>query len=155
MIKKIVIGAVGVFIITVISFYFLERRTAPSALSSTSTSTSVSKSTSTPILPVQGKIKGKVILGPTCPVERIPPDPQCAPRPYQATIFIYKTTDTAKPYKTLSTTASGTFMAALDPGTYILNVQRKGFYPRCQNAQVEVLPNKVKKVTVSCDTGIR
>src|SRR5271169_551088 len=38
----------------------------------------------------EGTVEGSVMLGPTCPVERIPPDPACAPRPYQTRITVYQ-----------------------------------------------------------------
>lgn len=34
------------------------------------------------ILPYNSGVRGAVVLGPTCPAERIPPDPTCAPKPY-------------------------------------------------------------------------
>src|ERR1035437_9718286 len=42
----------------------------------------------------QSGISGTVLLGPTCPVERIPPDPQCAPKPYSTSINILKSGST-------------------------------------------------------------
>src|SRR5207302_827906 len=34
-------------------------------------------------------IDGKVVSGPTCPVERMPPDPGCTPRPLAATLRVH------------------------------------------------------------------
>src|SRR5258706_9652825 len=33
-------------------------------------------------------ITGRVTLSPTCPVETVPPDPKCAPKPYSTSIYI-------------------------------------------------------------------
>jgi len=38
------------------------------------------------ILPYATGIQGTVMAGPTCPVERNPPDPQCADRPLQTLV---------------------------------------------------------------------
>src|SRR5207253_9569337 len=37
---------------------------------------------------VKQGIRGTVLLGPICPVERIPPDPQCADKPYAASLVV-------------------------------------------------------------------
>jgi len=37
---------------------------------------------------VDSGIRGEATAGPTCPVERYPPDPHCRDRPYQATVRV-------------------------------------------------------------------
>lgn len=80
----------------------------------------------------EGIIQGSVVLGPTCPVERIPPDPACAPKPYATKVDIYRQVGSATPYKTVATNASGTFNVALDPGR--LSCSRAAARP-CRIAQ--------------------
>lgn len=112
----------------------------------------VPNSTSTP--PSMGVIHGQVILGPICPVERIPPDPACAPKPYVTRIDIrYLVSDA--PYKSLVTDSSGGFTLSLEPGAYVLSTKGGSTYPRCNEVPVNVVTGKTQNVTVNCDTGIR
>ncbi len=97
---------------------------------------------------------GKVELGPTCPVERIPPDPACAPKPYQTTIMITKSGDTSFS-KQIASGADGTFQADLAPGTYQFAASGGATLPRCSPATVRVVSGQFAPLTISCDTGIR
>ena len=104
-----------------------------------------------------GTVKGVVLLGPVCPVEHIPPDPACAPRPYQTTIDVWSTL-TGNSYKRISTNASGVFNLSLSPGPYALAVSPSADgspYPRCTDLNFSVAKAKTRTVTVNCDTGIR
>jgi Immunoglobulin-like domain of bacterial spore germination len=100
-------------------------------------------------------VRGTVTLGPTCPVERIPPDPRCAPRPYQTSITVSRNIQTPEAFMTVKTDASGTFSIALDPGEYVLHPQSGSVFPRCGETLVTVAPNVFSDVTLTCDTGIR
>ncbi len=102
----------------------------------------------------EGAVSGTVLLGPTCPVEHIPPYPQCADKPYQTTITVYKGTDTST-IKSVQSGADGSFTLALPPGSYTLKAGGASFYPRCAPAQVSVVTGKTATTTISCDTGIR
>jgi len=61
--------------------------TTPPPVRATTTTTIVAPSTvPTPTtaaatLPASGGVSGTVLFSPVCPVERVPPDPACAPRP--------------------------------------------------------------------------
>lgn len=99
-------------------------------------------------------INGKVVIGPTCPVERIPPDPNCAPKPYPTVISISKSA-TLEIYKIITTDSAAAFKVELPPGTYTFTPQSSGFYPRCSGQEVQVLPNKFTDITLQCDSGIR
>ncbi len=104
-----------------------------------------------------GTVLGNVILGPVCPVERIPPDPACAPRPYKTSIHVWNAT-TGSSYQDVPTDASGSFKLSLMPGNYSFAVvsPANGFaYPRCTQVDFSVIANKTRKITVNCDTGIR
>jgi hypothetical protein len=35
------------------------------------------------------EVRGRVLAGPTCPVERIPPDPRCADRPVSGAVLLF------------------------------------------------------------------
>ncbi len=104
-----------------------------------------------------GMVIGRVILGPTCPVERIPPDPACAPKPYKSAISVWSTW-TGSSYQLVSTDTKGLFKLSLSPGAYSLTVSQPspgGPYPRCTELKIIVVAKKSQSVTVNCDTGIR
>lgn len=108
--------------------------------------------------PIQtGTVRGRVVLGPTCPVERVPPDPGCAPRPYQTAVAISFEAPSGeiKQIKTVQTNSSGSFSVAFLPGTYFFQPQGGSVYPRCENSEVVIDAGQVIDVTINCDTGIR
>ena len=109
---------------------------------------------------ILGTVQGKVLLSPTCPVEHIPPDPACAPKPYQADVEIY--TPNIPPmlgfriYKTISTDANGNFTFGVEaPLPIVLKVKSDKVYPRCTDVNLQVSPNVITTTTINCDTGIR
>jgi len=99
-------------------------------------------------------ITGTVILSPTCPVERIPPDPNCAPKPYATSINILKTGNMGI-VKTIQSNGKGVFSVDLDSGFYTLEVQGGNVLPRCPEVSVEVKSGQYTTTEISCDTGIR
>jgi hypothetical protein len=104
-----------------------------------------------------GTVTGRVVLGPVCPVERIPPDPACAPRPYKSTINVWSTW-TGSSYRPVQTDAKGVFRLSLPPGAYSLAVSRPSggsLFPRCTDLKISVATKRTQNVTVNCDTGIR
>ena len=109
-----------------------------------------------PIVSTSGQsgIRGSVILGPTCPVERIPPDPQCAPKPYQTSIDVVHHGENAI-LATIQSDNLGKFFVALQPGTYDLQAHGGSYLPRCPVETIEIIPQQIKTITISCDTGIR
>ncbi len=154
-----------VFVAGILIFYAIGRSATPSqppvASSTQSSGTSSSTSNSTPPTPSpipteKGTVNGSVVLGPTCPVEHIPPDPNCAPRPYQTTIRMQHANPSAH-YLTALTDASGTFSISLDPGAYTLHAegQNNSYYPRCTDAQIQIAAGASQTITIDCDTGIR
>lgn len=103
---------------------------------------------------IKGNIQGHVLLGPICPVERIPADPACAPKPYKTTVEIFAPT-AINPFKIVTTNAFGAFNISLLPGAYLLRAQGGSTYPRCTDLSVKVSAGKTESVIVNCDTGIR
>lgn len=102
-----------------------------------------------------GIVVGQVLLGPTCPVERIPPDPNCAAKPYATTVGISKNIETPLAFKTIGSNASGTFSVSLPAGEYLFYPQTTSSYPRCGQQLVNVVAGKMNNVIINCDTGIR
>jgi len=104
-----------------------------------------------------GNVRGAVLLSPVCPVEHIPPDLACAPKPYKTTLDVWSQL-TGSPYKRVSTNTAGIFNLSLVPGPYSLQVTQAttgSLYPRCTPVKFLVVAKKTLKLTVNCDTGIR
>jgi hypothetical protein len=101
-------------------------------------------------------ISGRVVAGPTCPVETVPPQPRCAPRPLAATLRIRRAGGRSS--TTIRTRADGSFSLRLVPGNYVLRpLPRAGSaYPRPPAPlRVQVHAGRFTSVTISYDTGIR
>ena len=110
-------------------------------------------STSRFITAASGAI-GTVTLGPTCPVERIPPDPNCAPKPYQTKIDILSV-DGLKIIKTINSDLDGKFKVDLNPGTYEFRPVGGNPMPRCALQTAVIRSETFTSINLSCDTGIR
>ena len=105
------------------------------------------------IIPYKSGIKGVVKIGPTCPVERIPPDPNCADRPYQATLIIKN--GSGHVVINSETKSDGTFKFSLPPGTYAIENGGRAVMPTLKPVSVEVGPNSYTEINLSFDSGIR
>ena len=104
-----------------------------------------------------GSVFGQVLLSPTCPVMRNPPDPACAPKPYKTSLNIWNSR-TRSAYKSVKTNSTGVFKLSLAPGHYTVQVQKSAIglaYPRCAAASFSVVAKRTTKIVVNCDTGIR
>jgi hypothetical protein len=110
--------------------------------------------------PVAGSgtgIRGRVVAGPTCPVERIPPDPKCAPRAVAARVRVYRLS-TQRTVARVVTGADGRFQVRLRPGRYAVSARPAsgGPLPRCpQDIRATVRAGRYTHVAVACDSGIR
>jgi hypothetical protein len=99
-------------------------------------------------------VNGKVTLSPTCPVERIPPDPQCAPKPYATSIQIFSVTGSILT-KTVKSDVNGNFTVTLPFGDYKIQAVGGNPYPHCGEVPISVKTIETVLVNISCDTGIR
>lgn len=106
------------------------------------------------ILPAVSGVRGTVLLGPTCPVMRDPPDPQCADKGYATTIDARRDSSSSV-FATGKSETDGVFEFALPPGSYTLSAIGGKMLPRCNEVSVVVLPGEYAEVAISCDTGIR
>lgn len=117
----------------------------------------VDTATTTPPQPEgrKGKIaqgvEGIVTIGPTCPVERIPPDPACADKPYKTKLII------GGPATTLiiETGSDGYFSQELPPGTYTISAESRAMLPRLSPVTFTVKVNERTALNLEFDTGIR
>jgi hypothetical protein len=99
-----------------------------------------------------GTLQGHVTAGPTCPVERIPPDPQCADRP-----VVDAQVDAVSGSTRLSTRTDveGFYTLALPAGVAFTVTVGTGRFPACPPLSVTVTAGQTTTRDVSCDTGIR
>ena len=93
-------------------------------------------------------------MSPTCPVERVPPDPQCAPAPYHGTVRI-RTYPQRELVKKVATDSDGHYRARLKPGRYVLRPRNGKRYPMCDSKVVTVEAHTFTRAHIDCDTGIR
>ena len=109
---------------------------------------------SPPVAPGTG-LAITAVAGPTCPVETIPPDPACAPRPVAgATVVIQDGQRTS--VATVILDAKGAAVVALPAGRYVVQPQRAaGLMGTAAASEVTVVEGLLTPVVLSYDTGIR
>jgi hypothetical protein len=95
-------------------------------------------------------IRGRVLLGPTCPVQRIG---QTCVRPYQAT-FTIRSEPTGKLVAQARSSANGRFRLPLAPGTYLLVPQTGRAYPRSSPQTTTAHSHRYTRVVISYDSGM-
>jgi hypothetical protein len=101
-------------------------------------------------------VRGTVTAGPTCPVERDPPDPACAARPVGGAVLVF--TDAGGTGVARATSAAdGTFSVELAPGAYRVTAEPvDGLMGTPEPIEVEVEAGQpMMDLQVSYDTGIR
>lgn len=105
--------------------------------------------------PTSGNVTGKVVAGPTCPVESSPPDPQCAPRQVGgATLLIQDLA--GHTVATVVSDGAGAFSLTLPPGDYMLVAQPvEGLMGTAPPVSFSVVGGSPVELTVGYDTGIR
>lgn len=104
---------------------------------------------------INSGINGAVLLGPTCPVKHIPPDPRCADKPFKTTLAI-TTLDGTRVLKEFSSDADGKFKVNLSPGSYVVRSAAANILPRCASiGAITVRTGAYTSTTIYCDTGIR
>jgi hypothetical protein len=96
-------------------------------------------------------VRGKVLYGPTCPVERA--GESCV-RPYEATFRILRRATHDVVARTRSD-MDGRFRVHLAPGRYIIVPASGRPYPRASPEPVVIRPHEFTRVTIMFDSGIR
>ncbi len=102
----------------------------------------------------QSGIRGIVMLGPICPVVKNPPEPQCADKPYQTLVAVFRQSDPTHAVAITRSNADGRFSFTLPSGNYTLGAGESRL-PACGHPAATVSPNTWVDTTISCDTGIR
>jgi hypothetical protein len=110
------------------------------------------------LLSVADSVVGHLTAGPTCPVETVPPDPACAPRPL-AGASVIATDPRGQKVAVAVSKADGSFSLALAPGTYELTPQPTGDHmlraPAGKSVTITGIAASQVVVDFSYDTGIR
>jgi hypothetical protein len=101
-------------------------------------------------------VGGRAVAGPVCPVERIPPDPACAPRPVIGAVMVITASDGHEVVRT-TTDTDGRWTANLRAGAYTLTPQAvTGLLGRARPLQFTVSTTASSVgLDVTYDTGIR
>jgi hypothetical protein len=104
--------------------------------------------------PVVGVV-GRVVAGPTCPVQRLPPDPACADRPVAGAVLVITDAGGTEVGRATSD-ANGEFAIPLPPGSYVLTPQPvPGLMGTSGPIQFTVTAGSPADLDVTYDTGIR
>jgi hypothetical protein len=101
------------------------------------------------------EVRGVLVAGPNCPVEKQPPDPNCLPRQVEGATV--KASDSAGSEQARAVSdADGTFVLELEPGEYTIAFDPvEGLLGAPQPIEVTVASQPVDLGTVAYDTGIR
>ena len=106
----------------------------------------------------KGFLEGKISIGPICPVERFPPDPNCQPteETYKAWPIAIWTTDKKAKIAQIKPNLDGTYKLELPVGTYIVDYEKEQHFGG-NNLPVAVAIDSGKTTTlnIDIDTGIR
>lgn len=93
--------------------------------------------------------------GPVCPVETVPPDPACAPRPVVGAVVKIRDADGSE-ISSVALDASGAAFVALPPGEYTVEPQPvDGILGTAEPVEVMVVQGAAIPIPLTYDTGIR
>ena len=100
-----------------------------------------------------GHVSGTILLGPTCPVMRDPPDPKCADKPIFGEFIVQNAMGNIE-FTRFSTDADGTFSVSLPVGEYSVTwAEPRGM--GIQGHLVNVQVGETNEYTITFDTGVR
>lgn len=100
-------------------------------------------------------IRGTALAGPVCPVETVPPDPDCAPRPVVGATVLVRNAEGALVAQGV-TDSEGVFFVELPAGDYTVEPNAVEGLPGVAPPQdVHVIASKVASIQLEYDTGIR
>jgi hypothetical protein len=103
----------------------------------------------------QTGIVGVALAGPVCPVETVPPDPNCAPRPVVGATIVIHDLAGSEVAQTV-TEADGSFFVAVPAGEYTVEPRAvDGLIGTAAAVQVTVKDGIAAQVQLEYDTGIR
>jgi Immunoglobulin-like domain of bacterial spore germination len=97
-------------------------------------------------------VRGSAHVGPTCPVERTPPDPACADRAYAGN-FVIETVGGNRVAE-FTTASDGRYSVALPPGSYQVRLRDANAMPSMA-AQPFTVRDGWSQLDLALDSGIR
>lgn len=104
-----------------------------------------------------GFLEGKITIEPLCPVESIPPKPECLPtaETYKSWPVYIWTLDKKNKLVLLQPDSNGNYKTELPVGTYVVDLDLQHNFGKNLPAIVMINSNKSTLFDVSIDTGIR
>jgi len=106
-----------------------------------------------------GFLEGIISIGPLCPVEKDPPDPDCLPtyetfKAYPVSIW---TSDGRRKITRINPALDGSYRIELVPGSYLIKLDREQNTIGSSNlpVQASIVAQKETFLNIDIDTGIR
>jgi hypothetical protein len=100
-------------------------------------------------------IGGVAVAGPVCPVETVPPDPACAPRPVANATLVIRDAGGSEVARVV-TAVDGSFFVELPAGEYLVEPQPvEGLLGTAGSQSVSVVDGSAATIQLDFDTGIR
>jgi hypothetical protein len=106
----------------------------------------------------QGVLEGKISIGPICPVESVPPQPQCLPtaETYKAYAVGIWAVNGSRLLDTLRPDLTGNYRAELQAGSYLVRlINSQAVGGSNLPAVVTVPESDTTRFNIDIDTGIR
>src|SRR3989344_4572448 len=92
-------------------------------------------------------VRGTVTIGPTCPVEQTPPDPNCADKPYAADLIIVSSD--AKIVARATPDEKGMFSTNIPGGEYTIAPFEQGMvFPHAGTQKFTVIPGQFTEIHI-------
>ncbi len=109
-----------------------------------------------PTVAPSGVITGSAMAGPTCPVESVPPDPSCEPRPVAGAVIVATNAQGAEVGRT-QTREDGTFSLTVPHGHFEIRAEpRDDYFAVSEPIEIDVDATDIARVVdFTYDTGIR
>lgn len=105
----------------------------------------------------QGLLTGAISIGPLCPVETFPPDPNCQPTEavYKAWPIGVWTADKKSKLGILEPNLDGTYNFELPEGNYFVDLEIQHFFGSTLPETIKIEPDETFFLDIVIDTGIR
>jgi hypothetical protein len=105
----------------------------------------------------QGLLSGTISIGPLCPVETFPPDPNCEPTEatYKAWPIGVWTADKKSKLGILEPDLDGTYNFKLPEGNYLVALDIQHIFDTTLPEAIEIEADKTVFLEIVIDTGIR
>ena len=153
---KIILTIILIAIVGIGGGYFLVRYIWPTA--------GAPGTSGTPVVPQNGFLKGKINIGPLCPVERnsLPagrqaPDPKCQPtlETYAAWSMAVYSSDGKNKIVEIKPDAGGFYKVELPIGNYIVDLKVQRAFAQGFPKAVTIKKGQITTLDIDIDTGIK